>query len=134
MAELDKESFIQELKKLSFNLPITLIYVIVGNPEYDIKSYSEELDKSHNEWNYLDHDGHDGPMQYQEYDESGYYIKEDKEHKIWRLNHNKKYDKMKMVVTVMPKRDNDNLYKLDDKAINEIIDNFKQYTVYSVFK
>ena len=128
MALSDKE-LMQELKKLSFVSPIAQIYFITDNQEYDIKSYSEELDVLHSNWNYSDYDG---PIYYQGYDEFGNYHEEDIEHKNWRLNHNKKYEKVKMTMIVTPKKVNGTSYVIDN--LNEIVDRLKQYSVYSVFK
>lgn len=129
MMVLSNKEIIQELKNLTFVAPIAQIYFITDNPEYDIESYSKELDMLHENWNYPNYDG---PIHYQGYDELGNYQEEDTEHKIWRLNHNKKYDKMKMVMAVKPKKSDNNLYLIDN--LNEIFNKLKQYSIYSIYK
>lgn len=128
MALSDKE-IIQELKNINFAAPIAQIHFITDNPEYDIESYSEELDILHSDWNYADYDG---PISYQGYDEFENYHEEDIEHKNWRLNHNKKYDKIEMTMIVTPRRVNSTSYVINN--LSEIVDKLKQYSVYSVFK
>ena len=129
---LNNKELREKIQNCTFVAPLANLYAVVGNPEYDIESFSEELEKQHGEWC---HSWHDGPFNYQGYDEFGNYHEEDEEHKAWRLNHNKKYEKMKIVTIVTPKKIKDNEYKIDDSYIlDKIIERFQSYTVYNISK
>ena len=127
--KLDKEKIISEILSIDFISPISAIFVTVQNPEYDMNTYSKELDDSHKDWDYCDDKA---PIQWQEYDEFNNYYEEPKEHKEWRINHNKKFKTMKVMMCVTPKKICDEIYKIDEKSLNKIVDELNSYTVYSI--
>lgn len=131
MIQIDKEKIMSEIGSMDFIAPISAIFATVHNPEYDMDTYSKELDDSHKDWDYL---GNKGPMHWQEYDEFNNYIEEPEEHKEWRVNHNKKFKTIKVMVCVMPKKICDGIYKIDEEALNKIADSLNSYIVYSVSK
>lgn len=127
---LDRDSLLKELRELDFVAPIAEINFTVNNPEYDIESYSEELDMLHQDWVSPDDDG---PMFWLDCDYFGVHREEPEDHKIWRLNHNKKYETMDVSIFIEPKKVGDWAYALDDDILEMIVERLKSMSVYSVF-
>lgn len=131
MEQIDKEKIISEIRNLDFKTPIASLFATVRNPYYDMESYSKELDNSHMNWDYSNNNG---PLFWQEYDEFDNCCEEPEEHKAWRINHNKKFETMKVTICVTPKKICDGTYKIDEKLLNGIVDELDSYIVYSVSK
>lgn len=129
MTQIDKEKIMSEIRSINFIAPISVICATVHNPEYDMNTYSKELDDNHKEWDYCDNKG---LIQWREYDDFNNYCEEPKEHKEWRTNHNKKFKTMKVMVCVTPKKICDGTYKIDEEALNKIADELNSYIVYSI--
>ena len=130
MKELSKEEIVSQLIDLVFDTPISLVYIVAKNPEYDIESYSQEIEDQYKVTFACENS--DGLLYWRDYDEFDHLYEEPKEHKEWRLNHNKKYELVKLSVCVTPKRIGKNIYKLNEESITNIVDNLAKYIVYSV--
>lgn len=113
-------------RELVFTAPISKLYAVVDNPEYDPDNYSESLYMEHRDWDYMNNTG---PLYWQDTDESNHIVLEDDEHKIWRLNHNKKFKVMMVTMCVTPKKVEENKYMLDDETLNNLPSKYKSYTV-----
>lgn len=111
------------LEEMRFNSPISSVYFLTDNPLYDPEGYSEEADRKHADWDWLDGKGTLGWFDCDPINE----VAEPEEHREWRLNHNKRFETTVMSVVVRPRKREDGyaITESDTKSLLDIID----YTV-----
>ena len=130
--ELNRAEVIKAIMDLDFRTPLSTVLAVVNNDEYDPENFSEELESSHPEWSWAK-EGWNGPQHWQDSDWEGREVIEPEDHKQWRLNHNKQFEKTKMIVAVTPKRVSEGLYKIAEEYAKKIAESFGRYKVYEIY-